>query len=92
MSKIRVVAGDLPVTLSPSDSMVKKSDILDTAPASSDECNTLSLVVHAISIQSGCKAISRLINKICSQVKVIARNLSRRIALCTHGAILAASA
>ncbi|VDN59102.1 unnamed protein product [Dracunculus medinensis] len=57
MSKIRVAAGDPPVTLSPNDCMVKGSDTLDTASASPGAHDTSSPVVHAISIQSGLKVI-----------------------------------
>ncbi|VDN56501.1 unnamed protein product [Dracunculus medinensis] len=86
ISKIQVVAGDLPVTLSPSDSMVKGSDTFDTVSASPDAHDTSSPVVHAISLQSGLKAIPRMINKMCFQGKVIARYLSRKeTALSTRG-------
>lgn len=47
ISKIQVVAGDPPITLFPSDSMVKR---LDMVFASSDAHNTFNLVVHTISI------------------------------------------
>ncbi|VDN59754.1 unnamed protein product [Dracunculus medinensis] len=47
MSKIRVAAGDPSVSLSPSDSVVKESDILDTASASPDAHYTPSPLVHA---------------------------------------------
>lgn len=49
ISKIWVVTGDLPVGLSLSDSMVKGSDILDTAFTSPDAHDTPT-TVHAISI------------------------------------------
>ncbi|VDN59131.1 unnamed protein product [Dracunculus medinensis] len=87
-----MAAGDPPVTLSPSDSVVKGSDILDKGSASPDAHDTPSPVVHAISIQSGLKAIPRLANKMCSQARVIARNLSRETAFCMRGKILAVSA
>ncbi|VDN57822.1 unnamed protein product [Dracunculus medinensis] len=59
ISKIRVVAGDPPVALSPSGSMVKGSDILHTISASHDVHDTPRPVVHSISIQSGLKAEKR---------------------------------
>lgn len=58
MSKIRAVAGDSLVILSPSGSIVERSDILYTASGSSYAHGTGSTMVRAI-------------NKICSQVMTI---------------------
>ncbi|VDN57877.1 unnamed protein product [Dracunculus medinensis] len=56
--------------------MVKWSDTLDTASASPDAHDTSSPVVHAISLQSGLKAIPRLVNKMCSQARPYQRGTS----------------
>lgn len=54
-----------PVTLSPSDFVVKRPDTFDTTSASPDAHDTPSPVVHVI--QSRPKAIPRLTNKMCLQ-------------------------
>lgn len=48
----------------PSDFVVKRSDIFDTASAFPDAHDTLFLVARAISMQAGRKTIPRFINKI----------------------------
>lgn len=60
---IRVAVGDPPVILSPSDSILKRSGVLDKC-ASFDVHDILRPVVHAISMQPERKTLLRLKNKI----------------------------